>query len=50
MANCSVTEYVFDESVKPDGAMALKRYNFVAPLRQAGAPVTAEPDKPVAAR
>ena len=50
VANCSVTEYVFDESVKPDGAMVLKRYNFVAPLKQAGAPVTAEPDKPVAAR
>ena len=50
VANCSVTEYVFDPKVEPDGALALKRYNFVAPLRQAGTPVTDEPDRPVAPR
>ena len=50
VANCSVTEYLFDDGIKPDGAMVLKRYNFVAPLKQAGAPVTAEPDKPGGAR
>ena len=50
VANCSVTEYRLDPKLSTDGALALVRYNFVAPLRQAGAPVTAEPDAPVAAR
>jgi 2,3-bisphosphoglycerate-dependent phosphoglycerate mutase len=43
--NCSVTTYV-----QADGRLALEGYNWVAPLRAAGAPVTSEPDKPVAAR
>jgi hypothetical protein len=30
--------------------MRLVRYNFVAPLREEGAPVTSEPDANVAAR
>ncbi|MBD0416966.1 histidine phosphatase family protein [Oryzicola mucosus] len=50
VANCAVTEYLFDSSIPPDGGMVLKRYNFIAPLRQGGAPVTAEPDANVAAR
>jgi broad specificity phosphatase PhoE len=50
VANCSVTEYVFNPDSGKIGAMELRRYNFVAPLREAGAPVTVEPDQNVAAR
>src|SRR5688572_13136246 len=44
VANCAVTEYRFDPSAGPDGALVLQRYNFVAPLEEAGAPVTSAPD------
>jgi 2,3-bisphosphoglycerate-dependent phosphoglycerate mutase len=50
VANCAVTEYAFDPERGPSGKLALKRYNFVAPLRREGTPVTSEPDAPVAAR
>jgi probable phosphoglycerate mutase len=50
VANCSVTEYRFDPSAGQSGGMRLYRYNFTAPLQEAGAPVTAEPDPAVAAR
>jgi probable phosphoglycerate mutase len=50
VANCGVTEYRFDPGQGKDGKLVLRRYNFVAPLEQAGAPVTAEPDAMVAAR
>jgi broad specificity phosphatase PhoE len=50
VANCAVTEYRFDPGQGKDGHLVLHRYNFVAPLETAGAPVTAEPDAPVAAR
>jgi probable phosphoglycerate mutase len=50
VANCGVTEYAFDPSRGRDGALVLKRYNFVAPLQQEGAQVTAEPDRPVGSR
>jgi broad specificity phosphatase PhoE len=48
VANCSVTEYALDPSAGLDGALRLERYNFVAPLREAGAPVTAAPDRKAA--
>lgn len=50
VANCSVTEYRFDAQAGPRGGLMLHRYNFVAPLEEAGAPVTAEPDAAIAAR
>jgi broad specificity phosphatase PhoE len=50
VANCGVTEYRFDPRQGRDGAMVLQSYNFVVPLLQEGAPVTAEPDVPVGAR
>lgn len=50
VANCAVTEYAFDPSQGKDGGLKLLRYNFVAPLERAGAPVTSEPDANVAAR
>lgn len=50
VANCGVTEYRFDPTLPPDGALRLVRYNFATPLEQAGAPVTSSPDAAVAAR
>jgi broad specificity phosphatase PhoE len=50
VTNCGVTEYVFDPAAGLDGALVLRRYNFTAPLRAAGAAITAQPDAPVAAR
>ncbi|WP_424813451.1 histidine phosphatase family protein [Roseococcus sp. YIM B11640] len=50
VANCGLTEYAFDPTQARDGALVLKRYNFVAPLEQEGAKVTAEPDRPVGSR
>ena len=50
VANCAVTEYRFEPSLGPDGALVLERYNFVTPLEEAGARVTSEPDLNVAAR
>jgi broad specificity phosphatase PhoE len=47
--NCGVTDYVA-QAGKRGEAMALARYNFVVPLIQAGAPVTAQADANVAAR
>jgi len=46
--NCSVTSYEFDPTVGRNGKLMLRQVNFVAPLREAGAPITAEPDTPVA--
>ncbi len=47
VANCSVTEYAFDAGA---GELKLVRYNFIAPLHEAGAPVTTAPDaKPATA-
>ena len=43
VANCSVTEYRFEDTGRRGGEMVLRRYNFVAPLQEDGAPVTAEP-------
>jgi len=50
VANCGVTAYSFNSALGTGGALQLRSYNFVAPLEDAGAPVTTEPDKPVAAR
>jgi broad specificity phosphatase PhoE len=45
--NCGVTSYRFDPA---QGELAPDLINFVAPLKQAGAPVTREPDVPAAAK
>ena len=50
VANCGVTEYRFDPTEGADGALRLEVYNFIAPLKEAGAPVTSAPDAAVAAR
>ena len=48
--NCGVTEYVAELGGEVGGRLHLTRYNFVAPLVEAGTPVTAQPDANVAAR
>jgi broad specificity phosphatase PhoE len=50
VANCGVTEYRLDPEQGTHGGLVLNRYNFVAPLKKAGAPITAQPDAPVGAR
>jgi broad specificity phosphatase PhoE len=42
--NCSVTSYEFDATRGRKGKLVPKLVSFVAPLIEAGAPVTAEPD------
>jgi broad specificity phosphatase PhoE len=50
VANCAVTEYAFDERQGHAAGMVLQAYNFVVPLQEQGAQVTAEPDAPIGAR
>ena len=50
VANCGVTSYTLDRSRGDDGALKLRAYNFVAPLEEAGAPVTSAPDTPAGAK
>ena len=46
VANCGVTTYTFNPTLGDGGALQLRTYNFVAPLEEAGAPVTTKPDAP----
>jgi broad specificity phosphatase PhoE len=48
--NCGVTSYVFDPRAGARGKLVVERVNFLAPLLEAGTPVTAAPDVPVAAK
>jgi broad specificity phosphatase PhoE len=50
VANCGVTEYALDPEASPEGTLRLQTYNFVAPLVEAGAPVTSRPDAPAGAK
>jgi broad specificity phosphatase PhoE len=50
VANCGVTAYELDAGCDAKQGMALRLYNHVAPLEDAGAAVTDRPDPPVAAR
>ena len=50
VANCSVTSYRFEAAKGKHGKLVLDAFNFVAPLEQGGAPVTSEPDAPVAVK
>jgi broad specificity phosphatase PhoE len=45
VANCAVTTYELDRS---RNALALKAFNVVAPMEEAGEPVTRRPDVPLA--
>ncbi len=46
--NCGVTSYDFDPGCGKHGQLMPRLINFVAPLREAGTPVTVEPDVPAA--
>ena len=46
--NCAVTSYEFDPTRGKNGKLVPRLVNFVAPLQEAGAAVTAEPDVPAA--
>jgi broad specificity phosphatase PhoE len=46
--NCSVTSYAFDPAAGRNGKLVLDLVNFVAPLTEAGTPVTSAPDVPAA--
>ena len=48
VANCSITSYAFDPAAGRSGKLVLVLDNFVAPLTEAGAAVTREPDVPAA--
>lgn len=50
VANCAITEYRFDPAAGRDGNLVLARYNVTAPMDEEATPVTAAPDKMVAAR
>ena len=50
VANCSVTSYAYNERTGPRGKLNLELFNFVAPLEEAGAPVTSKPDTALAAK
>jgi probable phosphoglycerate mutase len=49
VANCSVTEYLYDSSGGGD-RLELERYNYVVPIDACDIDVTREPDSPKAAR
>ena len=46
--NCSVTSYAFDPELGSHGGLSLSLVNWVAPLHEAGAPVTVGKDIPAA--
>ena len=48
--NCSVTSYTLDPAKGRQGKLVLQLVNLVAPLEVTGIPVTAEPDRPAAAK
>jgi len=50
VANCAITEYRFDPDHGRNGGLVLSRYNITAPLEEGHTPVTAAPDRMVAAR
>lgn len=44
VANCAITEYLFDAAKGSDGKLALARYNVTAPMKEQATPVTSAPD------
>jgi broad specificity phosphatase PhoE len=50
VANCAVTSYELDPTQGRAGKLVLRLFNFVAPLEEAGAPVTSAPDASVGAK
>lgn len=50
VANCAVTEYVFDRRSGSSGGLVLERYNITAPLKDKATPITKAPDRIAGAR
>jgi broad specificity phosphatase PhoE len=50
IANCGVTWYSINQVLDEGGALQLRMHAFVAPLQEAGAPVTTKPDTPTGAK
>ena len=50
VANCAVTEYVFDRRSGSSGGLVLERYNITAPLKDRATPITKAPDRIAGAR
>ncbi|KRA83975.1 histidine phosphatase family protein [Altererythrobacter sp. Root672] len=50
IANCAVTEYLYDPNAGSDGKLRLARYNVTAPMQQQHTPVTSAPDPIVGRR
>lgn len=48
IANCSITSYEFDPQRGKHGELALRLFNFIAPLAEAGAEITTKKDAKVA--
>ncbi len=48
IANCSVTSYEFDPTLGKKGKLALRLFNYVAHLEEAGEAVTTKKDIPIA--
>lgn len=50
VANCAITEYLYDPSHGRSGGLVLHRYNVTAPMEEEATPVTREPDAIAGAR
>ena len=50
VSNCGVARYLASSDKEVEGGPVVKRYNFVAPLIDAGAPLAVQKDANVAAR
>jgi len=46
--NCAVTSYEFDPTVGKEGKLKVQLINFIAPLKDAGSPITTAQDVPLA--
>jgi len=50
VANCAITDYVYDPDLGRDGGLRLARYNVTAPMEEEATPVTRAPDAIAGAR
>lgn len=50
VANCAITDYLYDAGHGRSGGLVLQRYNVTAPMEEEATPVTREPDAIAGAR
>ena len=50
VANCAISDYIYDPSHGRNGGLVLRRYNVTAPMEEEETPVTREPDAIAGAR